>query len=140
MLFLLHCLLLLVPSSDNTIDLALAKFNPHDAAENMVKFQAAEESSLRQIVRRIESYPSNDPIRARLQAISAPVSGAIEELDRNPLPSAPVLPQAGSWHSASSEGGDDTPLRPETPVDDSPSSGSSPIADRPNVPDPQVFG
>ena len=140
MLFLLHCLLLLVPSPDNTIDLALAKFNPHHAAEKMVKLQTTEESMLRQIVRRLESYSSDDPIRARLHTISVPVSGAIEELARNPLPSAPALPQAGSWHSATSEGANDTPLRPEPPTDDAPSSGSSPRGDNPDGPDPQVFG
>lgn len=140
MLFLLHCLLLLVPSSDNTIDLALAKFNPHDAAENMVKFQAAEESSLRQIMRRIESYPSNDPIRARLQAISAPVSGAIEELERNPLPVAPPLPQAGSWHSASSEMPDGASSQSTPPTNESSSPPSNSREDISNDPDPQVFG
>jgi hypothetical protein len=140
MLFLLHCLLLLVPTQDDTIDLALAKFNPHYAADIMVKLQAAEESTLRGIVRRIDSYQADDRTRERLRAISAPVAGAIEELERNPLPSAPALPQAGSWHSASSEGANDTPLRPEPPTDDAPSSASSPRGDNPDGPDPQVFG
>jgi hypothetical protein len=93
MLFILHALLVMMPMPRSTIDLPLAKFNPHDARSSAVELRGREEGILHGIVARIQRLPRNDSIREMLIVLSEPVARAINELyerDLMPLPNPSV--------------------------------------------------
>lgn len=80
MLFILHALLLMLPTPNSTIDLPLARFNPHRAEAKAAKMRRQEEGLLRGIVARIQTVRGDDSTRETLIVLSEPVARAVNEL------------------------------------------------------------
>lgn len=80
MLFILHALLLMLPTPKSTIDLPLASYNPHRAEAKAEKMRREEEGLLRGIVARIQTVRDDDSTRETLIILSEPVAHAVNEL------------------------------------------------------------
>jgi len=95
MLFILHAVLLMLPMPQSTLDLPLAKFNPHRAEKQAAAIRGREAGRLRGIVARIQTTPAGDPLRTILITLSEPVAPAVNELYNRvimplPAPESPV--------------------------------------------------
>jgi|GEM_PF-2610041 len=92
MLFILHALLLMLPMPQSTMDLPLARFNPHHAGNQAAEMMLREHGLLRGVVARIQTVRPDDSIRETLITLSEPVARAVNALYNRELmpPPTPV--------------------------------------------------
>lgn len=143
MLFILHAVLLMLPMPQSTLDLPLAKFNPHRAEKQAAAMRGREATLLRGIVARIQTTPAEDPLRTTLINLSEPVAPAVNELFNRvimPLPAPEPPVQSSFTFDAESEEVVDHP-EPTSPERGGPNDGRPPrIPDDMEDPGRIIFG